>query len=132
MTPLLWALAALVALYALFLAALLVTGRGAHARAAARFLPDCAVLLGRLARDPRVPRMRRWSLALLGLYLVSPIDLVPDFLPVIGQLDDALLVLVALRGVVRAAGVGIVREHWPGPDRSLAALLRAAGYQEAR
>jgi uncharacterized membrane protein YkvA (DUF1232 family) len=101
-------------------------------RAAARFLPDCAVLLARLARDPRVPRARRWSLALLGLYLLSPIDLVPDFLPVIGQLDDALLVLLALRGVVKAAGVGIVREHWPGPERSLAALLRAAGYQAAR
>jgi uncharacterized membrane protein YkvA (DUF1232 family) len=132
MSPLLWALAALLALYVAFLAALVLAGHGAHARAAARFVPDCAVLLGRLARDPRVPRMRRWSLALVGLYLLSPIDLVPDFLPVIGQLDDALLVLVALRGVVKAAGVGIVREHWPGPDSSLATLLRAAGYQAAR
>jgi uncharacterized membrane protein YkvA (DUF1232 family) len=132
MSPVLWALVALAGVYAFFLGALLIAGRGADARAAVRFVPDCAVLLGRLARDPRVPRVRRWSLALLALYVVSPIDLVPDFLPVIGQLDDALLVLLALRGVVGGAGAGIVREHWPGPDRSLDALLRAAGYQPAR
>jgi uncharacterized membrane protein YkvA (DUF1232 family) len=126
MSPLLWAVAAVLALYALLLLGLVVAGRGADARAVARFVPDCAVLMGRLARDPRVPRARRWSLALLGLYLLSPIDLVPDFLPVIGQLDDAILVLVALRGVARGAGTVVVREQWPGPESSLAALLRAA------
>jgi uncharacterized membrane protein YkvA (DUF1232 family) len=97
------------------------------ARAALRFLPDCAVLLARLARDPRVPRLRRWSLALLGVYLASPIDLIPDFLPVIGQLDDALFVVLAIRGVARSAGRDVVAELWPGPPEGLAALLRAAG-----
>jgi uncharacterized membrane protein YkvA (DUF1232 family) len=99
----------------------------AGAGAVARFVPDCAVLIGRLARDGRIGRARRWSLALLGPYLLSPIDLIPDFLPVIGQLDDALLVLLAIRGVARTAGPEIVAEHWPGPERSLRVLLRATG-----
>jgi uncharacterized membrane protein YkvA (DUF1232 family) len=95
-------------------------------RALAGFVPDCAVLLGRLLRDPRVPRGRRLALlALLG-YLALPFDLVPDFVPVAGQLDDALLVALVLRGLVRRRPE-LVREHWPGPEASLLVLLRAAG-----
>ena len=115
---------ALLLLYAGVLAVLLAGGRRAHARALAGFVPDCAVLFKRLLADPRVPRGRKAALALAGLYLASPIDLIPDFIPVAGQLDDALVVLLVLRGVIRGAGEGVVRERWPGPPQSLALLLR--------
>lgn len=97
-----------------------------NARAVARFVPDCAVLLGRLARDPRVPRRRRLLLFAVVAYLAMPFDLVPDFIPVIGQLDDALVVALALRSLLRSGGEPLVRELWPGPESSLAALLRLA------
>ncbi len=100
--------------------------RRRRAAEVARFLPDCAVLLRRLLRDRRVPRRARLALWLLVPYLASPIDLIPDFLPVIGQLDDAVLVALALRHVVRAAGEDVVRDCWPGTDSGLAAVLRLA------
>ncbi len=98
-----------------------------RARELARFLPDCIVLLRRLARDPRVPRRAKLALVLLVPYLASPVDLVPDFLPVIGHLDDAALAALALRYVVRRAGADVVREQWRGSDAGLAAVLRLAG-----
>lgn len=106
---------------------LLIAGRATHARALAGLVPDCAVLFGRLARDPRVRGRDRVALVALVAYLASPIDLVPDLLPVIGQLDDAILAALVLRAVLRGAGPEVVREHWPGPEPSLRALLRAAG-----
>ena len=121
------AAAALMALYAGFVLLLLAAGRRGHARALAGFVPDCAVLFKRLLGDERVPRRRKLGLALLALYLATPIDLVPDFIPVAGQLDDAILVAIALRSLVRGAGPEIVRRHWPGPDESLRAVLRLAG-----
>ena len=84
------------------------------------------MLVTRLARDPRVPRRRK--LLLLGLvgYLALPLDLVPDFIPVAGQLDDAIIVALVLRHLVRAGGEPLIRELWPGPERSLALILRLA------
>ena len=122
-----WWLIATACLYALFVAGLALSGRGSAARAAARFVPDCAVLFARLLRDPEVPRRRKVVLGLLAAYLASPIDLVPDFIPVAGQLDDAVLVVLALRRLVRAGGPDLVTRHWPGPDDSLQVLLRASG-----
>lgn len=94
---------------------------------AARFVPDCAVLFARLARDPRLPR--RYKLLLLGLvgYLALPVDLVPDFLPIVGQLDDAILVAFALRLTLRHAGHELLQEHWPGSDGGLRMVERLAG-----
>ncbi|MCW3046407.1 MAG: hypothetical protein JWO74_691 [Solirubrobacterales bacterium] len=115
-----------VALYALFVAVLVVLGRREQATAVARFIPDCVVLARRLARDGRVPRRQRVYLGLLVAYLVVPFDLVPDFIPVAGVLDDAVLVVLVLRSVVRAAGAETIRERWPGPEQTLAVLLRAA------
>ena len=66
-----------------------------------------------------------WSPALIG-YLALPFDLAPDFIPVAGQLDDAILVALVLRSVLRSGGSGPLAEHWPGPDSSLAALTRLA------
>jgi uncharacterized membrane protein YkvA (DUF1232 family) len=74
-----------------------------------------------------VPRRAKLTLALLVPYLASPIDLIPDFIPVLGQLDDALLVVLALRRVVRAAGADVVGELWPGSERGLRTLLSLAG-----
>lgn len=116
----------LVVLYAVAVGALVVLGRREDAVALARFGPDCVVLLRRLARDPRVSRRQRWLLLAAVGYLVVPVDLVPDFLPVVGQLDDALVVALVLRGVVRAAGPEVVRERWPGPPAGLGVIERLA------
>ena len=123
-----WLIAAgaLLAVYAAAVAALVVAGRRSEAVALARFVPDCVVLVRRLLADPRVPRRSRLALWALLVYLVIPFDLVPDFIPVAGQLDDALLLALVLRHLVRAAGPEVVRAHWPGPPRSLAVVLRAA------
>jgi uncharacterized membrane protein YkvA (DUF1232 family) len=121
------AVAVLVVLYAAFVLALVVTGRRAHARALAGFVPDCLVLFKRLLGDARVPRRRKLGLALLAGYLALPFDIVPDFIPVAGQVDDAILVGLVLRSLVRGAGPDLVREHWPGPEESLRAVLRLAG-----
>jgi uncharacterized membrane protein YkvA (DUF1232 family) len=98
-------------------------------RELSRFVPDLGTLFLRLARDRRLSPPRRLGLILLGAYLVSPIDLIPDFIPVVGQLDDAALAALVLRGVVRAAGPEVVCEHWPGSWRSLNVVLRLAGYR---
>ena len=96
-------------------------------RAIAGFIPDCLVLMRRLLGDARVPRRHKVMLGLLIPYLASPIDLIPDFIPVIGLLDDAVLVAFVLRRVLRAGGEPLLREHWPGPEESLRLLLRLTG-----
>jgi uncharacterized membrane protein YkvA (DUF1232 family) len=120
-----WALVAIAALYALAVLGLVLVGRRGDAVAVARFVPDCVVLIRRLARDPRVPRRQRWLLVALVAYLLLPFDVVPDFIPVAGVLDDAILVVLALRMVLRGAGPEVVAEQWPGPSRTLELLLRA-------
>jgi len=99
---------------------------GTTARAIAVFLPDCAVLLKRLLADERVPRRAKVPLVLLIPYLASPIDLIPDFIPVLGQLDDAVLVALVLRRVVRVTGRDVVEELWPGSERGLRTVLSLA------
>jgi|SRR5215207_2388194 len=123
---LLIAAAAALALYASLVIALIVAGRREDADAVAGFIPDCIVLFRRLLRDDRVPRRRKLLLAALIGYLVMPIDLVPDFIPVAGQLDDAIIVALVLRSVLRAGGPLLLREHWPGPASSLNAISRLA------
>jgi uncharacterized membrane protein YkvA (DUF1232 family) len=118
-----WAIAC-VALYAVFVGALLVAGRRGQARALAGFIPDCIVLVRRLLGDERLSRSRKAVLAGLVAYLALPFDLVPDFIPIAGQLDDAILVAVVLRAVFRDAGPAALREHWPGPEESLRVLMR--------
>ncbi len=119
------AIAAL-ALYAAFVAALVIAGGRQDARALAGFIPDCIVLFRRLLRDELVPRRRKLLLAALIAYLAMPFDLVPDFIPVAGQLDDAIIVALVVRSVLRAGGPDLLREHWPGPQASLNALTRLA------
>jgi uncharacterized membrane protein YkvA (DUF1232 family) len=92
-----------------------------------RLLPDLVRLLRRLAGDRSVPRATRARLWLLLAYLALPIDLVPDFVPVLGYADDAIIVSLVLRSVVRRAGPQVIRRHWPGTADGLAALSRLAG-----
>ncbi len=95
-------------------------------RALARFVPDCLVLFERLLADPRVPRSTKAVLVPAIAYLGFPFDVIPDFIPVVGYLDDAVVLAWALRRIVRAAGPVVVREQWPGPARSLELVLRLA------
>ena len=121
---LLLALAVAAVVWALLVGALYVLGRREWARAMARFVPDCIVLFRRVLADERVPRRRKALVWLLLGYLAMPFDLVPDFIPVAGQLDDALAVALVLRALLRSAGPELVREHWPGPPEVLGLLLR--------
>ena len=116
----------LIVVWGAFVVWLIAVGRRGAARALATFIPDCIVLVTRLARDPRVPRRRK--LVLLGLvgYLALPFDLVPDFIPVAGPLDDAIIVALVLRHFVRAGGEPLISDLWPGPEQSLALILRLA------
>ena len=108
--------------YAGLLVALIVAGRRGVARDVARFIPDCIVLVTGLLRDPRVPRRHKRMLGVLVGYLALPFDLVPDFIPVAGYLDDVLVVAFTLRAVLRGTGAELLREHWPGSETSLALL----------
>ena len=96
-------------------------------REALRLLPDLVRLLRGLAGDRSLGRGVRWRLVLLLAYLASPVDLVPDVIPVVGYADDAILVALVLRSVVRAAGPAALERHWPGTPEGLAAVRRLAG-----
>lgn len=91
------------------------------------FLPDVLRLLWDLSRDPRVPRLSKVAALAVAGYLISPIDVLPDFLPGLGQLDDLYLAVWAVRRLVADAGYDLVREHWRGSDDGFALLLVAAG-----
>jgi uncharacterized membrane protein YkvA (DUF1232 family) len=126
MTALLIALGVAVVLYGLAVLALILLGRRSDARALAGFIPDCIVLVRRLLGDERVPRSRKLLLGALLAYLALPFDLVPDFIPVAGQLDDAIVTALVLRAVLRSGGAALLREHWPGPERSRELVARLA------
>jgi uncharacterized membrane protein YkvA (DUF1232 family) len=90
-------------------------------------LPDVLRLVRRLAADKNLPRGIRIRLGLLLAYLALPIDLIPDFIPILGYADDAIIVTAVLRSVVRRAGIDAVRAHWPGTDDGFTALARLTG-----
>jgi uncharacterized membrane protein YkvA (DUF1232 family) len=123
---LLIALGILVLVWGACVAALVVVGRRDWAVALARFIPDCVVLVRRLLADERVPRSRKVAIWALLAYLAMPIDLVPDVIPIAGQLDDVVVVALVLRLVLRGGGRELLAELWPGPPESLAVVTRAA------
>ena len=119
---------ALLVAWALLLVVLAVARpRGGLMQEALRILPDVLRLIHRLAADRSLPHTVRVRLALLLAYLALPIDLVPDFIPVLGYADDAIIVTLVLRSVVRRAGLEGVRAHWPGTEDGFAALVRVTG-----
>ena len=107
------------------MAALYLTRPGEYdLEEALRLLPDLIRLVKRLATDPDTPRGVRIRLALLLLYLALPIDLIPDFIPVLGYADDAIIVALVLRSATRSAGTDALAKHWPGTPEGLIALKR--------
>jgi uncharacterized membrane protein YkvA (DUF1232 family) len=112
---------------ALVIALMVARPRGGLLREAVRILPDVLRLVRRLAADPTLPRGVRVRLALLLAYLAIPIDVIPDFVPVLGYADDAIIVTAVLRSVVRRAGLDAVRANWPGTDDGFTALTRLTG-----
>ena len=122
------ALAGLVVLWVALLLVLWRVAPGAdRSREVLRLLPDVLRLVSRLARDPTLARGVRVRLWLLLGYLALPFDLVPDFLPVIGYADDAVLVAWTLRSVAHRAGPDAVDRHWPSTPEGLRVVVRLAG-----
>jgi uncharacterized membrane protein YkvA (DUF1232 family) len=114
--------------YVILLVALLVARpKGNLLEEALRLVPDLFRLSRRLVFDKSVPRGARMRLWLLLGYLAIPFDIVPDFLPVLGYADDAIVVTLVFRSVIRRAGVATIRRHWSGSPDGLAALSRVTG-----
>ena len=124
-----WVLIGLVVLVSLWLVAVLVLlrlGRRTLARELLTLLPNLVRLFRGLLGDPRVPGSSKALLLLGGLWLASPIDLIPEFLPGIGGIDDAVVASLVLRHLVRRAGPDVVRDHWHGDPRTIGLVLRVA------
>jgi uncharacterized membrane protein YkvA (DUF1232 family) len=119
--------ALILAWVALIVALAILRPRRGLLREAVRILPDVLRLIRRLAADKSLPSGVRIRLWLSLAYLALPFDLIPDFIPVLGYADDAIIVIAVLRSVVRRAGIVAVQGHWPGSDEGFAALCRLAG-----
>ena len=117
----------LVVVWLIAVITLLVLGRKTIARELVTLLPNLIRLFRGLVRDERVPRSSKALLLLGALWLASPIDLIPEFLPGVGALDDAIVAGLVLRHVRRRAGPDVVRDHWRGDPRTVGLLLRVAG-----
>jgi uncharacterized membrane protein YkvA (DUF1232 family) len=120
------AIGVVVALWAVAIVALVVAGRRVAAKELATLIPNLLALFKGLLFDARVPTGSKVLLGFAVVWLVSPIDLVPEFVPVLGPLDDAVVAALVLRHLVRVAGVEVVRDHWRGEPRTLETILRLA------
>jgi uncharacterized membrane protein YkvA (DUF1232 family) len=122
----LWAdiLLVLIAIWIVIVVVLVIVGRVLLARELALLLPNLIRLFGGLLRDERVPLRGKIVLAVASVWLASPIDLIPDFIPIVGSLDDAVVAALALRFVLRTTDGSVVREHWRGDPATLERLLR--------
>jgi uncharacterized membrane protein YkvA (DUF1232 family) len=125
--PWLIALAVALAVYVVAIAALYLAGRRTAARELATLVPNLLVLFKGLLTDERVPRGSKVLLLLGAVWLASPIDLIPEFVPVLGPLDDAVVAALILRHVLRTAGPQVVAEHWRGEGTTLARIIRMSG-----
>lgn len=106
---------------------LLVIGRRTAARQLVTLLPNLVGLFRALLGDPRVPRGSRVMVGFAIAWFVSPVDLVPEFVPMLGPLDDVVVAALVLRHVLRKAGRDVIAEHWSGDQGTLGILLRVAG-----
>jgi uncharacterized membrane protein YkvA (DUF1232 family) len=116
-----------VVVWLLAVLALLWFGRKTLARELISLIPNLVHLFRGLLRDERVPRSSKVLLVLGAVWLASPIDLIPEFLPGIGAVDDAVVAGLVLRHLVKRAGPEVVQDHWRGEPRTIGLLLRAAG-----
>lgn len=98
----------------------------------AAFIPDCVTTVRRLRKDPRVPRRAKIAIVFAGLWVASPIDLIPEFIPVIGPLDDIVVVALALRYAGRQVPRDVLMAAWPGEPRLLERLLGPPRHHEDR
>jgi len=123
MEPVLAAVAILAVLWLVLVVGLVLLGRRALARELAALVPNLTRLFAGLVRDPRVPLRAKVVLGAAAAYLAMPIDLIPDFVPIAGSLDDAIVAAFALRFVVRASSPEVVAEHWRGDPATLRRIL---------
>ena len=124
MRTLLIGLAVAAAVYLVAIGVLYLAGRRTAAREVAALLPNLLLLFKGLIRDPRVPRGSKMLLVFGAAWVASPIDLIPEFIPVLGPLDDAVVAALILRHVLRAAGRDVISEHWRGDPATLARVLK--------
>jgi uncharacterized membrane protein YkvA (DUF1232 family) len=117
-------LAAAVGLWLVLIIVLILMGRRTAARELAKLLPNLLSLFRGLMRDPRVPRRSKVLLGFAALWIASPIDLIPEFIPFLGPLDDAVVAALVLRHVLRRAGPEVVAQHWRGDPATLQRVLR--------
>ena len=117
-------LAVVAIVYAIAIAILFLAGRRTAAKEIATLLPNLVLLFKDLIRDPRVPRGSKWLLVAGAIWVASPIDLIPEFIPVLGPLDDAVVAALILRHVLRSAGREVVTENWRGDPATLDRVLR--------
>jgi uncharacterized membrane protein YkvA (DUF1232 family) len=120
-------LAVAVGIWLAAVAALVVFGRVGAARELLGLVPNLLLLFKDLVRDDRVPRSAKVWLGVAAVWLASPIDLIPEFVPVLGPLDDAIVAAAVLRHLVRKAGSEVVYEHWRGEPATIARVLRIFG-----
>jgi uncharacterized membrane protein YkvA (DUF1232 family) len=112
-----------VAVWIVAIGALVIVGRRSAARELATLLPNLVMLFRGLLRDPRVPRGSKALLWFAVLWVASPIDLIPEFIPIAGPLDDAIVAALVLRHVLRKSGPEVVGDHWRGDQATLDRIL---------
>jgi uncharacterized membrane protein YkvA (DUF1232 family) len=115
-----------VAIWIVAIVVLFLVGRRLAARELATLLPNLVRMCRTLLRDPRVPRGSKVLVGFAVLWFISPIDLVPEFIPVLGPLDDAILAALVVRHLVKRAGREVVAEAWPGDPSTLERMFRLA------
>jgi uncharacterized membrane protein YkvA (DUF1232 family) len=125
-----WAnvLLVIIAIWVVLVIVLVVVGRAVLARELALLLPNLIRLFGGLLRDGRVGIPTKIVVGVASLWLASPIDLIPEFIPIVGSLDDAIVAALALRFVLNSTDGAVIREHWHGDPAVLARLLRLASF----
>jgi len=112
-----------IAIWAVAVIVLIAIGRRSQARELATLIPNLLVLFRGLLRDPRVPRSAKLWLGFAVVWIVSPIDLVPEFIPIAGPLDDAIVAALVLRHLLRKTDRSVVFEHWRGEPATLEAIV---------
>jgi uncharacterized membrane protein YkvA (DUF1232 family) len=131
MHDLLFWLAIAAGIWLLAVAGLFLFGRASVARELIGLVPNLLLLFKDLVKDPRVPRGTKVWLAVAAVWIASPIDLLPEFIPVLGPLDDAVVAAVVLRHLVRRSGPELIEEHWRGSPATLQRILRIVGPRTA-